>query len=1172
MGVSVFPAGVDETDTKRGAPKNQKRRETRSQRRGLARRALRKRRLRNILAAAGLLPETDKAWDHKAGGRRDDDSGDSVLTPWQLRREGLTRPLTAHEFGRVLVHLNQRRGALGVETNPDDPDEGKVKEAIDRLRMEIGNRKALTFGQFMADLMDDRAHAVHDKQGKFYQSAIRNRRDAFEFHADRALVREEFGILWDIQKSHGGQLAKLLTDDLREALDAPSGDRTWRHRGAIFEQRRTYWDSGTLGRCDLEPTDHRCPVADMYAQEYRVVETVNNIRIEERGTDPVPLTPEQREKLIAVLRKQKTGSVATVRRALGMDKRSLKKRGLPEDHFSLNIDRDKTREINTDWFYREIVHGVFTETRWSGMPPPARDSVNMAILKLDPENQKHTERLLKGAIDWWKLPADAAESLVDVWKSRPKIDRRLNLSRRAIRNLLPYMCCFDETDNRWPTQIEARERFAEDADARDPTSDAPASDAQRDRYRLGKTRLSKADRQFLQKHPDLLPPAPTLANPVVRKAVHEVRRHVMAFLRRYGRKPDRIVIELARSATQPEHVRNSILANNRKRESERKRLIEQFKLDKLTTTQQARAVQRILLCREQQNICAYSQLDGDEARTITDQMAADGSDLEVDHIVPMSRSQDNSMNNKVLCFRDANREKGNDTPREWLSAEQFDRLEQRYEHWKKEQPRKWENLHREPEPLEQFINSQLTNTAYAATQVGEYLRGVLYGDCDDRKSRVFFTNGTYTAILRRDWALLESDIDTRWHGVDDSDSDSDRGQPGRARKREKDRSDHRHHAIDALAIAFAGPETIQNIAGYAKQREEARAMDGYWPRRVGLPPPAPWESVERFRSDALDAVEKLIVFHRPIKRKLIGAFHEETAYGPVLGSNRLFTNRIRVEQLTPNHLHVPDGWDELSRELDDPEMPGPARRAVGRELARLEDHLPGKPGIVRDRSLRDRIRKCLREKGIDPDAFSKDDIKHVINDKGGLRMRSGIPIKSVILLRTHSDPVILPRKRWDSAAGRMVDDPDPRTRRVYVGGNNHHLEIREDQESGRWSGVVVTAFEAARRVRRENGPAVDRSDGNQLRFVMSLSEGEIIHARRNDRQDDAADGVDYYVVAKLYRNRVFFAPHWDARKAAEQDRWSVAPSGLKECGPQPGHPPYKVRVSPLGTVTPLDHD
>ena len=137
LGVSVFPAGVDETEGKRGAPVNQKRRQTRSQRRSVVRRATRKRGLRILLGDAGLLPEDpaqlQALWD------RD---------PWVLRREALERELTPHELGRVLVHLSQRRGALGVGVDPEDSDEGRVKEAIENLRSKLAGR---TIGQFMAD-------------------------------------------------------------------------------------------------------------------------------------------------------------------------------------------------------------------------------------------------------------------------------------------------------------------------------------------------------------------------------------------------------------------------------------------------------------------------------------------------------------------------------------------------------------------------------------------------------------------------------------------------------------------------------------------------------------------------------------------------------------------------------------------------------------------------------------------------------------------------------------------------------------------------------------------------------------------------------------------------------------------------------------------------------------
>jgi len=112
-GVSVFPAGVDEAADKRGEPKNAKRRMTRRTRITLARRASRKRALRLKLIEAGFLPA--------------DEAGFKALLettdPWALRRKGLDEPLSPHEFGRVLLHLAQRRGALGLKI----AEPGRVK-------------------------------------------------------------------------------------------------------------------------------------------------------------------------------------------------------------------------------------------------------------------------------------------------------------------------------------------------------------------------------------------------------------------------------------------------------------------------------------------------------------------------------------------------------------------------------------------------------------------------------------------------------------------------------------------------------------------------------------------------------------------------------------------------------------------------------------------------------------------------------------------------------------------------------------------------------------------------------------------------------------------------------------------------------------------------------------
>jgi len=1209
LGASIFPAGVDETDLKRGAPINQARRQARSMRRSIARRAERKSRLRRVLTNAGLLPTDPKELQTLFD-----------ANPWLLRRDALERELRPHEFGRALVHLNQRRGALGVETDPDDSDEGKVKEAIDRLRAQLDGR---TIGQFMADEMEMRRIAVKGRNADYVQKPIRNRRDSFEFHADRALVREEFARIWEKQRTYNGALAQLLTDDLRLEMDAPGGDKTWRQKGVIFGQRRTYWNTGTLGRCDLEPTDHRCTIHDMHAQNFRVVETVNNIRIQRRDQrDEHSLTAEQRDQVIAALRHTKTAKITTVQKALGIDKAALKKKDLPANYCTLNLEHDEEREINTDRFYREIVHGVFGEENWVAMTPRQRESINKALLKFDKDTDGHFDRLMHGAQAWWGLDEAAARKLVQAWAARGRADKRLGMSRQAITNILPYMEKYDAKNDRWPTQIEAKHMFAED-------SDNLATPEQRIRYahtltdslrdtilrqvggevdeyeRLLRLRgSSRRERCYLAKHPEeLLPPAPTLANPVVRKAIHEVRRHVISYLREFGAPPDRVMIELARQARQSERVRDATLKRNRNREAIRKKITSEFDLAELTRNQQRKAHERVILCRQQGGVCAYT---GDP---ITERQAAngqtdDGRRLEIDHIVPYSRCGDDGLNNRVLCYVEQNRGKGSKTPREWWGEQFNDKIRplafmdgfkpDRTDYFtKKDYARKWKNLTREIRPEDEWKNSQLTDTAYAARQVAAYLRDALFDGRQERDRGVFETNGRYTAILRRDWGLV--------------------GEKG------KSRDDHRHHAVDAVVIALTHPrDLLPKLARCEHEREEYHERTGHWPKRTPLPPPWPPTSedaddeqrekaVAEFRAPIMRERENLIVSHRPVKRRLTGAFHEETLYGSVHGSDEHYTNRIGVDRLTPKHLRMPrpetekEAIERLSKRFERRKLEKTDARKKARTFvktpaftSRIVDPPPAKSGLVRDRDLRRRLRACivawLSKQGIDRDAdsFTAADAKKMA-ESGAFRLPSGVPVKSVILLRTMNDPVVIPRKTWDADARKMApemdpDDPTkphPISRRVYVGGNNHHVEIREDAK-GKWTGEVVPAYDAARRVRIEKRPAVNRSDNQNERFVMSLAEGETVCMRHPDTGE-----LDYFVVFKLDKPRtVHFQHHCDARIAtgrkdtdgtpipgSKRDDIAVSVSDLpRKCSVDENTPPYKVRVSPLGKVQKLEKD
>jgi CRISPR-associated endonuclease Csn1 len=1254
VGVTVFPAGVEDSDSGRGAPNNQKRRSKRSLRRSLARRSARKRKLRMFLSEQGFLP-------------RDRGQLQQLMTTdaWQLRRRALVEPLTPFEFGRILLHLCQRRGALGLKMADesesgedsegtsnkrrkkpsDDDNDGKVRVAVEETKKAMLAHQVPTFGALMATLSAERRSPVFtaggqpkigvDGQPITYAHRIRNKNGVFEFHADRAMLREEFERIWRIQQSFPSALAIRLTESLKRELDNPKSDKVWRHQGLLFGQRRTYWNTGSLGRCTLEPTDQCVPIADRHASYYRVVETVNNIRLRGPGDiDFKPLTAEQRASVIRKLRRQKTGTIPAICDALNLPRRGVKKQSnTPSDAFVLNLERDEERLINTDWFYRAIVLEGVGETVWESWDELRREGLNRAILRFDPALEEDTLRLKSLAI---KIGLDSAsvERLVAGWRTRPKLEVRLKMSRRAVLNLIPYMEEADENGH-WPTQIEARMRVAADERASDQITGQPMSAQQRERYRLGVTRLNKRDRYYLRKHPErVLPPAPTLANPVVRKAIHEVRRHVIAHIRAHGgQRPDRIIIEFARETTKSARQNDEILHRNRLREKIRRQIREELiqpilgenQFYSQTKSQLRAAENRVILCRQQDGKCAYS------GSTISERQAVLGDNLEIDHVVPYSRSGDDGLNNKVLCMRDANRNKQNKTPREWWGADfeiniqpmrhaiELHKADSKKDYFtRRDYATKWRNLTREEVPAE-WKGSQLTDTAYAAKEVMAYLQQSLWPHelthlASDSTRRIFVTKGAYTAQLRRDWQL--------YHRVFRDYESRDAREQGEV----KDRGDHRQHAIDAVAIAFTDPTRIQALSTIIKQQQESRMKAknaGIEPPKLRREPlPTPWGNPQTFRRQVLSLIydefddqdksagalshrDAIVVSHRPVGKKITGALHEETLFGPIPNEDKVYTGSISVNELKAAHLRerVPESTDKaierftqlfLKNGIETTETLAKkrARQFITSKsyVPKLVDPSPGKSGLVRDIGIRRQIRRVieerLRQEGIDKDANSFNDkdlmsiLSHVNPDTGRsedrpLTMPSGVPVKRLVVLRTHTDPVTISRRRWNQEMRTWEPDDSERSARVHVSGNNHHIEIRDDGK-GDWKGIIVPMFEAAKRARLKKVDPIDRADDPERggRFVMSLSLGETVYLA------DRTGNTGYWVVVKLEKpDKVVFKAHWDARRdSGEKDEQGqlvhnskretirLSAKQLKEHAPHGETTPIKVLVDPLGKV------
>jgi CRISPR-associated endonuclease Csn1 len=102
--------------------------------------------MRRFLLEKGWIPSEKKreaTWFEKCN-------------PWILRKEGLERELTKHEFGRVLLHMSQRRGAYGFDIDEENEDAGKIKDAINQTRKAMEECQAHTFGDLVAKKFEER--------------------------------------------------------------------------------------------------------------------------------------------------------------------------------------------------------------------------------------------------------------------------------------------------------------------------------------------------------------------------------------------------------------------------------------------------------------------------------------------------------------------------------------------------------------------------------------------------------------------------------------------------------------------------------------------------------------------------------------------------------------------------------------------------------------------------------------------------------------------------------------------------------------------------------------------------------------------------------------------------------------------------------------------------------
>ncbi len=335
-------------------------------------------------------------------------------------------------------------------------------------------------------------------------------------------------------------------------------------------------------------------------------------------------------------------------------------------------------------------------------------------------------------------------------------------------------------------------------------------------------------------------------SPVVRRTLREAIRQVAVLVREFGVRPGRIHVEMARDVGKSPDERGKLRRGIEDRTSAKEKAREAFKELLGQDTCSDDELLKYELWVEQGKRCIYTD------QGISPNSLVDGSNaVQVDHVLPRSRSQDNSYINKVLCTAQANQDKKNKTPWEWRGgtdpqwwAEFQTRVEKLPIKGRKKRNLLIKNF--DDEVAGRFRERNLQDTKYAARALRRALEQ-LYADEDGATRRLFTRPGALTAMVRRAWGLKKS------------------------------RLDDSHHATDALVVAAMG-EGLANRLARLYQRMEAQGLQD---RTPNLAPPWP-----AFRDEALAALANVFVV-RTETRRARGKGHEATI------------RRVRDEDGTP---------------------------------------------------------------------------------------------------------------------------------------------------------------------------------------------------------------------------------------------------------------------------------
>lgn len=758
IGSRIVPLNTDESNQfskGQALTKNADRTKKRSQRRGYDRYQLRRTLLLEELKRLGMYDGTTLQL--------------TAIYLWGLRAKAVNEKISLLELGRVLCHINQKRGYRTSKHDYSDKKNSEyVQQIVTRYR-EISSAR-ITIGQYIYnELKNDSAFRC---KGLIFP------RDAY---------MEEFDAIMSCQQQF---YPDVLTDEVIAHL------RDY----IIFHQRPLKSCKHLVSRCELEHYEttvgtkiRNCspkvaPRSSPLFQVCKIWESINNLNIQNKLNDTLYISLKQKQEIFNFMNTHERLKATDLKKIIGIKSNEWQigkavGTGLQGNttYCAINNALGKYPDkCNLLTFNLKVIDGNVVDTDTGEIskvidPTFERQPLYQLWHTLySISDIKELQSVLKNKFAITDETVVAELSKIDFVKNGYS-----NKSSRAMRKILPYL---QDGMQYYDAKIAAG---------------------------YNDITLTKEENEA-RKLADKLTPISIgeLRQPVVEKILNQLVNLVNALISEYGRF-DEIRIELARELKQNREERESAFNTMTRNQKQNNIIANRIQEYGLTPTRSR--IQKFKMWEESDNICIYC------GKPVNVKEFLLGFGVEIEHIIPRSVLFDDSYSNKVCACRKCNKEKNNRTAYDFMKSKdisEFDayieRINDLTERKKLSKAKRDKLLMPAQNIPTDFIERQLRESQYIAKKAKEMLQAICHN--------VYSTSGSITDFIRHIWGwdeILHS-LNFERYRMTGLTKQVVRESNGKEIHIERiadwsKRMDHRHHAIDALTIACTKQGYIQRI-------------------------------------------------------------------------------------------------------------------------------------------------------------------------------------------------------------------------------------------------------------------------------------------------------------------------------------------------------------------------